>query len=304
MTSKVLITGATGFVGRHCLPILKSSGYEVHAISSKPFRDSPAGVHWHQQDLLHNDSIAGLIGEIKPTHLLHLAWCTEPNQYWNSSENLDWLQASLRLLHAFGENGGERVVMSGTCAEYDWSEGRCSEASTKLIPTSLYGTCKHALRLVVEAYAAQTGLSAAWGRLFFLYGPYEHPQRLVASVIRSLLHNEPALCTSGLQQRDFLFIEDAASALVALLNSNVRGPVNIASGQAVPIKDLATRIGDLLHRPELIRLGAIANDAAAPPLLVGDVERLKTEVKWQPQFDLQRGLAATIEWTRRQLSKQ
>jgi nucleoside-diphosphate-sugar epimerase len=301
MASKVLITGATGFVGRHCLPFLKSSGYEVHAVSSKPVKDALAGVQWHQQDLLQSNSMAGLIGEIGATHLLHLAWCTEPNQYWNSSENLVWLQASLGLLRAFGESGGERVVMAGTCAEYDWSEGRCSETSTKLMPTSLYGTSKHALRLVVEAYAEQKGLSAAWARLFFLYGPHEHPRRLVASVVRSLLNNEPALCTSGLQQRDFLFIEDAASALVALLNSDVRGPVNIASGEAVPIKDVATRIGELLHRPELIKLGAIDNNAAEPQLLAADVERLRNEVKWQPQFDLQRGLAATIEWTRQQL---
>ncbi|HYW69809.1 MAG TPA: NAD(P)-dependent oxidoreductase, partial [Pyrinomonadaceae bacterium] len=190
------------------------------------------------------------------------------------------------------------------CAEYDWSEGRCAEATTKLKPASLYGTCKHALRLLVESYAEQTGLSAAWARLFFLYGPHEDPQRVVASVIRALLNEQPARCTSGTQQRDLLFIEDAASALVALLDSQVRGPVNIGSGQAVAVKDVVTNIGVQLDRLELIQLGALPGSPNDPPLLVAEIERLRNEVGWQPRFDLQSGLAATIEWARRNRAQQ
>src|SRR5436190_5168313 len=147
--------------------------------------------------------------------MLQLDWYAVPGRYWTSTENIRWVHASLELLQLFREHGGERVVMAGTCAEYSWAGGYCSESATELAPASLYGTCKHALRLIVEAYAEQTNLSVAWARLFFLYGPFEDSTRLVASVIRSLLKGQPALCSSGNQQRDFLYVEDAAKALVA-----------------------------------------------------------------------------------------
>jgi nucleoside-diphosphate-sugar epimerase len=149
---------------------------------------------------------------------------------------------------------------------------------------------------MVEAYANQTNLSAAWARLFFLYGPFEDSNRLVASVIRSLLKSQPALCSSGNQQRDFLYVEDAASALVALLNSDVRGPVNIASGQAVAVKDVVNKIASALERTELIELGALESPPGEPQMLFADVGRLRNEVGWQPQFDLNHGLEATIQW--------
>jgi nucleoside-diphosphate-sugar epimerase len=296
MLKTVLVTGASGFIGRYCLPILQSVGFEVHAVSSKPNPDVHSNVQWHQTDLLRREEIATLIEAVQPTHLLHLAWYAVPGRYWTSAENLRWVQASLELLQAFRDHGGERIVMAGTCAEYSWADGYCSERTTPLAPASLYGTCKHALRLLVEAYANQTNLSAAWARLFFLYGPFEDSNRLVASVVRSLLRGQPALCSSGNQQRDFLYVEDAASALVALLNSDVRGPVNIASGAAVSVKDVVSKIAAALGQTELLKLGAIENPPGEPQMLVADIDRLRNEVGWQPQFDLNQGLAATIQW--------
>src|ERR1044072_871931 len=217
---KVLVSGASGFIGRHCLPILVARGYEVHAVATKPQADLEAAVTWHFVDLLDGEMAANLIRDMNPTHLLHLAWYAVPGKYWRATENLDWVAASLNLVKAFAREGGKRVVIAGSCAEYDWSDGWCSESTTLLAPATLYGACKHALRVMVDAYARQSNLSFAWGRLFYLYGPYEQPQRLVSSVIRSLLLDERAQCSSGEQKRDFLFVQDAASAFTALLDSD------------------------------------------------------------------------------------
>src|SRR5262249_4985499 len=151
----------------------------------------------------HPDTVAAIINRVRPSHLLHLAWTTEPGSYWTSPDNVRWLEASLSLLRAFAAHGGERVVMAGTCAEYDWAEGICREYPTPLRPISVDGVCKNALREVSESLGTRLGLRTAWGRVFFLYGPHEHPRRLVASVIGSLLHGEPALCSEGTQRRDF-----------------------------------------------------------------------------------------------------
>lgn len=211
------------------------------------------------------------------------------------------MSASLALLQAFAEQGGRRVVMAGSCAEYDWEHGRCMEDVTPRTPATVYGTCKNALQDMLAVYARQYDLSSAWGRVFFLYGPHEYPSRLVALVIRSLLRGQPALCSSGEQVRDFLYVSDVASAFVALLDSKVQGPVNIASGEAMTIRNVVAETAMKLGCPELLRLGARAPSTQEPPILLADVRRLKEEVGWRPGFDLNRGLDATIAWWREQL---
>jgi len=296
---RVLLTGASGFVGRHTVDALLARDYEVHAVSSVA-RSTASGLTWHQANLLDLAAGPSLVSRLQPTHLLHLAWYAEPGKYWQSPLNLAWQAASLVLLEAFAANGGRRAVTAGTCAEYDWSHGFCTERVTPCLPHSLYGTSKHALAQTLEAHALQASLSSAWARLFLLYGPHEAPVRLVPSVIRSLLEGQPALCTHGRQLRDFLHVADVADALCALLDSPVEGPVNIASGQPTALADVVHEIAHQLERPDLVRLGALPSPQADPPLLVGNCARLRDEVGWQPRHRLPDGLADAVAWWREQ----
>lgn len=301
---RVLVTGATGFIGRHSLPLLAARGYEVHAATSHDAAPEPDahGVVWHRADLLERTQVFRLVSEVRPSHLLHFAWYAVPGKFWTSPENLRWVQATLDLLRAFAESGGRRVVVAGTCAEYEWGhEEPCSEAETPLRPATLYGVCKHAARLILEAYAAQEGLSAAWGRVFFLYGPHEHPGRLVASVVRSLLRGEEARCTHGRQARDILHVADVADAFVVLLSSEVEGAVNIASGNAVLLREVVNEIGDKLSLRDLIRLDAVPVPAGEPRVIAADARRLAEEVGWRPSRSLSAGLDETIAWWRKNL---
>ena len=137
----------------------------------------------------------------------------------------------------------------------------------------MYGACKQALNLMVQAFAEQQGLSAAWGRAFFLYGPREQQDRLIASVIRSVLRGEPARCSHGRQIRDYIHVQDVANGMVALLESDVRGAVNVSSGQATTLREMVLTVGRLLDRPELIQLGAIPARPYDAALGVGDDRR-------------------------------
>jgi nucleoside-diphosphate-sugar epimerase len=299
----VLLTGATGFIGRHCLAPLVSAGYKVHAVSSKTAPSETPGINWHRVDLLNSNETKELILRVQPTHLLHLAWHLAPGEYLHSEQNLLWLQAGVELLRQFVLGGGRRIVMAGTCAEYDWGEGVCKEGTTALAPSSLYGVCKHSLQLVSGAFARRKGISLAWGRIFFLFGPHEYANRLVPSVIRALLAGEVARCSHGRQKRDFLFVVDVAEAFVALLDSDVSGPVNVASGQAVSVKDIVLAVAAELNGADLIRLGAVPAADGDPPLIVGDVTRLSKEVGWAPRYTLQDGLQLAIRWWGKHLLK-
>ncbi|MBA2525968.1 MAG: NAD(P)-dependent oxidoreductase [Pyrinomonadaceae bacterium] len=297
---RVLLTGATGFIGRHCLPSLSASGYEVHAVSSKS-QQKTSDVSWHQADLLDLSQVSGLLNSVRPTHLLHLAWDVTSGKYWKSSENFRWVQAGVHLSQEFASCGGQRIVTAGTCAEYDWTYGYCSERLTPILPTTVYGACKHALQVMTDAFAEQSGMSAAWGRIFFLYGPHERPERVVSSVIRSLMRGEPARCSHGNQIRDFLYVQDVADAFVALLSSDVSGPINFASGSPIAVKEIIQNIAEKLGRPELVQFGALPSAPNDPYVLIADARRLREEVGWRSQYDLDQGLELTIKWWSHQL---
>ncbi|MEB3830728.1 NAD-dependent epimerase/dehydratase family protein [Phormidium sp. CCY1219] len=293
---RVLVTGGTGFIGTPCLPLLLAKGYEVHAVSSKEVGKDSGGCYWYQVNLLDSSQVSELMEKVKPSHLLHLAWYAVPGKYWTSLENFRWVQASLHLLQEFRRNGGQRVVIAGTCAEYDWNYGYCSEQVTPLLPSTVYGICKNSLQNMVLAFAKQVEMSAAWGRIFFAYGDREPGDRLVPYVIRSLLQGKTARCSHGNQIRDFLYVKDVADAFVTLLESQVVGALNIASGKPVALKDIIENIAQKLNRPEAIELGAIRASANDPPLLVADIRRLTREVGWQPTYDLTTGLEETMAW--------
>lgn len=297
----VLLTGATGFIGRNTIPFLLKQNYEIHCVyynNEKRPLESRKNLFWHRCNLLHADEQRRLFFEVSPTELLHFAWETTPRQYWTSRDNLAWLQASLDLLIHFVDCGGKRAVLAGTCAEYDWSYGCCKENATPLQPATLYGSCKNGLQDIAGHYLAQNGISYAWGRIFFLYGPHEHPERLVASVIISLLRGELARCSHGRQVRDFLYIKDVASAFVALLESDVEGPVNIASGNPVTLRDIINMIAIKIGQEGLVKYGTIPVSINDPRVMAADTERLNAEVGWLPQFDLSSGLDEAIGWWR------
>jgi nucleoside-diphosphate-sugar epimerase len=309
----VLITGATGFIGRHALRSLIERGYDVHAICRDTIADansdtsqnneasefglSPKGrPTWHTCDLLAGEADA-LCKSVRATHLLHFAWIATPGVYWTSPENKEWVERTLSLVKTFRENGGTRAVLAGTCAEYDWSDlPDCIAEDAPIKPATLYGECKNETRERAESFARENGLSLAWGRIFFLYGPHEPKERLVPSVINSLLAGQEARTTSGEQIRDFLHVSDVANAFVTLLDSEVQRAVNIASGNAAAVKDVVMEIARIIGKPELVRLGAKPIGTNEPPRIVADIARLSNEVGWTPRYTLEEGLKQTIRW--------
>jgi nucleoside-diphosphate-sugar epimerase len=311
----VLVTGASGFVGRCALEPLRARGYEVHAVSARPaaaeLRGRHPSVHWHSADLLDRRAASALVAAVAPTHLLHFAWIATPGVYWTSPDNARWLAASEALFEDFIRHRGVRAVVAGSCAEYDWSRAAvCDEVATPLAddadaaaaPTP-YARCKLALARAVAAVVRRGGVSSAWGRIFFQYGPHEHRDRLVAAVIVNLLKRREVPCSPGTQVRSFLHVADVGAAFARLLDSALEGPVNIGAAERITVADLIARIAAETGGGELVRLGARAPAPGEPAMLVPALARLHGELGWTPAITLERGIADTVAWWRRALEE-
>jgi len=259
---KVLLTGATGFIGSHVARRLVRDGHEVQPLP-RPWR-VPAG---------HFDAC------------IHLAWYVEPGKYLDSPLNHECVAESLALAQALIEHGCPRLIGAGTCFEVE-------------APVTLYAQSK--LRLFAELQ--KLPLSLAWMRFFYLYGPGEHPRRLVPHVITSLLRGETVKLTPGGQVRDFLHVADVAAAVAAVTRSSLTGAVDIGSGVPVTAREVAETIGQIVGRPELLAFGAQPYAANDPMCVVADSARLRS-TGWKPNFTLEAGLRQTVVWWETQLSQ-
>ncbi len=290
---KVLVTGANGFIGRQCCIQLKEMGYEVHAISSKSNLEKD--FYWHKVNLLDDKQVKDLFKRVKPSHLLHLAWYAEHGKFWTSKKNYQWLKSSLTLFEEFALSGGKKVVVAGTCAEYDWNSERYIEGETPLAPQTVYGICKHSLQMILSSFASSNEISCSWGRIFSLYGPFENPDRLIASVVTSLINNKNIICNNGELIRDYLHVNDVASAFVSLIESDIEGPINIGSGQGIMLKDLVRKVEKLMQKFGYLEIDnrSIGNKDA--PIIVADTNKIRS-IGWEPSYNLDRGLKNTIDW--------
>jgi nucleoside-diphosphate-sugar epimerase len=298
--TKVLLTGARGFVGRQIAKALAARGMEVHAVSSAGADPSIPAHAWHRANLMDKLATDALLNDVKPSHLVHAAWDTTHGAFWTSDANYAWVSASLSLVEAFQAAGGQRLVVVGSCAEYDWRFGVCSEEGTPLNPSLPYGVCKASLFRLCEAYSRSHNISLAWARIFLLYGPHEGHKRLVPSIVRAILAGKEVACTDGTQIRDVMHVEDAGSAIAALCASQVTGAVNIGTGQPIALSGVGREIGKQLGRPDLLRLGALPSRPDDPLILVPDTRKLNSEVGFKPHYDLASGIAETIAFWRNQ----
>lgn len=291
---KLLITGATGFIGRACVSVLNNSpDYEIHAISRKKLNQS--NISWHLCDLLNFDETKSLIETLKPDFLIHLAWYVEFQDYLHSMQNYDYINATVNLYKQFSINGGKNAVLAGTCAEYDSSLENPDEHA-HLNPNTNYGKAKkQTYELISELYKKNsTYASFIWTRLFNLFGPYEDLNRLFPYIISNYLAKQIPQIKNPNVIRDYTFVENLAETLVALLKANCSGAINIGSGDIYSLAEINDIIRQkLFQMPSLLQnpmLNSIERSRFVPNL-----KKLQ-QLNIKPIVSFEEGLKKTYEW--------
>ena len=244
----------------------------------------PDGIECIAADLADAEAAAALVQATAPSHILHAAWETRQPSYWNDPVNIEWVVATAAMAAAFARSGGQRFVQVGSCAEYDWT----SEPPLRDGPATRYGKAKLAAFRAVEV-AGHDAFSAAEARIFWVYGPGENPARFIPLLCRSYAGGVTPTLGSGEQVRDLVFINDAAQALLLLLETDrVTGVVDIGTGAGTKLADVARHLAGLAGASET-GLRRIPDRPGDPELLVANGVTLAS-IGWMPTTSVSDGL--------------
>jgi nucleoside-diphosphate-sugar epimerase len=287
---RVLVTGASGFIGRHVVKCLES--YQIDHVTIGRFNDLDRKNHVNF-DLLTNSDYSSLFSATKPTHLIHLAWYTEHGKYWTSPLNIKWAANTHSLIESFYVNGGQHAVISGTCAEYDWGHGYCVEGVTPLQPKTLYGVSKAATQQYCNFLKVEHSKSLTWARLFFPYGSDEGISRLIPSLFNVFQFGAPSFGVNAKSYRDFLHVDDVANALTLCTIHNIDDTLNISSGNPTSIESVVNQIASLFKSDPNIILRLKSERLGEPHLLVGDNQKLRS-IGWSQKIGLEQGLTSYL----------
>lgn len=267
-----LVTGATGFVGRHVIHAIATRDIRLKVvIRGEACAESqwPEGTVIIQSEDMFSESASWWKTLVQGVDtVVHLAWYAEPGKYLQSPKNWDCLSGTLALAKACLQAGVRRFIGIGTCLEYDVTAGYLS-VQTPLNPLSPYAAAKVSCYFALRSFFNQTGTSFVWCRLFNLYGDGEDPRRLIAYVKSQLQKGLPVELTSGQQVRDYMDVREAAENIVITALGQASGPVNICSSKAVTVKELVTGIALKYGRPDLLRFGARLDNPTEPLTIVG-----------------------------------
>lgn len=272
MTAQVALTGTTGFVGRQILTALHTRGIETRLIVRE--RDGLASPQSTSTsivstpDLFREDAEWWAEALSGVDTVVHAAWYAEPARYLQSPLNMDCLRGTFALAQGAINAGVRRFVGVGTCFEYALGEDDLT-TETPLRPTTPYAAAKAAVFMALSQILPAQSVEFAWCRLFYLYGEHEDSRRLVAYLHKRLSAGEPADLTRGDQIRDFLDVSAAGEMIADVASGNLVGAVNICSGRAVTLRQVAEGVADLYGARALLRFGVRPDNAVDPVRVVG-----------------------------------
>jgi nucleoside-diphosphate-sugar epimerase len=290
---RILLTGPDGFIGAAFARQALNNGHEVAGVflpghapgvgvtGIRPLTGTLAAPPWEA------------ISHWAPEVCVHTAWVSAPGEYLESPANEQFLEWSRNWFERVVDMGVGHLVGLGTCVEYQMGTRPLDEMQTPVAPGNRYARCKDALRQWGEKLALTRGVKFAWARIFYPYGPGEHPERLCSSLIRRLSRGERVILRTPESRKDYIYVDDVARAILQVLESGWAGCVNVGTGTGVRVGDLGRMIARLLDREKQVQW---AEPPAEDPFpwVVADATRLRS-LGWCPRVNLETGLRQLVE---------
>lgn len=309
--ARVLVTGATGFIGSHVTRRAVDAGAEVHALTSSvssvyPVRltDLRDRITLHGGSLTDRSAMDAVAARVQPTHVLHLGAYTHVGKSWQRVDECIQtnVQGTVNLLQALERVGFRRFVYTGTSEIYGDIPAPFREGEP-VNPVSPYSVTKYAGEMFCRQFHQAQGWPIVMLRPFNAYGPAQTPDRVVPEIILRALRGQELRMTRGLQTREFNYVEDLAEGFLrAATVEGVEGELfNLGCGEEISMHDLAVKILGLMGDPIESQFGALPDRPTEIWRMFSDSSKAQDRLGWKPRHRLEEGLEKTIDWYRREV---
>lgn len=299
---RVLLTGATGFIGSHLLERLLAMKFPVAILirnSSDTWRinefmDRAVVI---RGDLSDAQAVQKPVSDFAPNILVHSAWYGVENRFRNEYEQLLLnLSYTTDLLKIIENTNIKKIIGFGSQGEYG-PQSEPIDEHIKPCPTTFYGTAKLCVFNILDMFCRNKNIDFSWMRLFSIYGPKDNDSWLIPMVINKILSSEEPALTEGRQLWDFLFVDDAVDAIIGMIMSdNCQGIFNLGSGSAITIRQVVEKIRDIINPSVSLGFGRIPYRPDQVMFLQAKTDKLRAAVSWNPRISIDTGIQQTISW--------
>jgi UDP-glucose 4-epimerase len=305
-SKRVLVTGATGFVGANLARRLLHDGHDVHVVvrsdrNTWRIADIRGDLSVHAGSLADRDVVARVLAAARPEWVFHLAahgaysWERDTDAMLETN-----VTATFGFVRACLDVGVDCFVNTGSSSEYGLKDHPPQE-SEGIMPNSSYAVTKAAATLYCGYLARERGIPAPTLRLYSAYGPWEEPKRLVPTLLVAALEGRLPPLVDPDVARDFVYVDDVVEAYVLAASRPHADPgaiYNVGTGVQTTIEQLVATVRKMLPIEATPQWGSMENRAWDTTTWVADSRKLRTELGWTPRYDVPAGLAATLDWFR------
>jgi nucleoside-diphosphate-sugar epimerase len=295
---RILVTGASGFIGSHLCRKLNKLDSEVHGVSRQNPKNFDDFIHWWQGDVSDSRFTDELVKKLKPQFIFHLASYVVGLRDLSAVRPtfLSNLLSSINILISGTDIGCERIILVGSQEEPD-------KGSTHAIPSSPYAAAKWSASAYARMFHALYKTPVTIARLFMVYGPGQRDiKKLIPYVTLSLLNGQAPELTSGQRLVDWIYVKDVVNGLLKIAQSqNIDGHTfDLGSGALVSIREIVHQLVRIIN-PDIKPLFGHIPDRPLEQVIVASIKNTYNTIGWKPETPIEKGLDITVNWFRKQL---